>query len=277
MRLFKSSSGRQRTHAKSLVPSSPPPHLIESMSSIGSELADSDQFEIVVRKKPVAKDATVTSSKVKHSTTLFSYFSKDNDDSTVSSITEGDHRLMGGGQVFYRFHKTYYDNTAVAASSLSSWCCCSHGSSDTTAGLTQRTYRTGTDNTLLARDSVYGHLQPADSRSHNYRHNNCGAMVGDKCCGPDYSVPSIRRSNSLHHSNRRPLLLCRRGGGGAWGKRVGSRVTSEMSASLFDNLSEDEPDDDGHNHRSLEATESRISKSRKKSKPARRGLSWKRK
>lgn len=233
MRLFKGSSGRKNAAR----PPKPEPE-----ASIGSELADNDQFEIFVMKK-IADARDLASVKKKNKGSMMTYLSNDNDDSTVSSITTGDHHRGG----FYRFNKPYNNSDASA---LTSWCCCG---SDTSLA-TKRTFRTGTDNTLLAQNSTFGTLQQSDSRS-QYR----SSVANGKCCGPDYLTAS---------PSKRPKLLGRRG----WGRR--SKTTSVMSASLFDTLSDDDLDEE-LNRTGHEVNNKRGN--RKRPMPLRRVLTWKRK
>lgn len=286
MRIFKSYSGRRNASSKSKHQQNQlAQNEIEPIDSIGSELAASDQFDIVVLKKYLSSSAAAeknnTNGPLKHGRqtknsggTIMSYFSSDNDDSTVSSITEGDNN-RGTTSAFYRFNSPRYDSSA-AASSLSSWCCCS-GNSD---NMTQPTFRSGTDNTLLARDSVMygGALQPTDSRSLLPRSRSLGTQ--NKGFSGD-NPASVAPNNT---NNKRPKLLSLRGG--VWGRKA-SRVNSEMSASLFDNLSEDDleeemnrPANDENNYHNnnklLTQTNSNILL-RKGSKPMRRAINWKRK
>jgi hypothetical protein len=149
----------------------------------------------------------------------------------VSSITTGENR------VFYRFTKRYDHNEAT---SLTTWCCCGSDMSST-----QRTHPSSTDNTLLAQNSTFGTLPAQGSLRSIYRSNS-------KCCGPEQST--------VAQSSRRPKLFGRRG----WGR--GSKATTKMNASLFDNLSDDELDEDMN----------RTSK-RRRTMPLRRALAWKRK
>lgn len=226
MRIFRVGSKNRKLRKQNSFASKQQP--IESIPSIGSELAASDQFEIVVARR----DNDVPGDhRRKTKGGFFSYFSSDNDDSTVSSITTVEY----GG--FFHSKRPYsiHNATNAAAASISSWCCCGDSDNTTTGGgATRRTHPSSTDNTLI-QHSAYGTLQPNDSRSQMYR-----SMSGSRCCGPDASVSPMKRQRSFLFSNY------------YWGRsnRNSKYVTANssiknipnMSASLFDDLSEDELD-----------------------------------
>jgi hypothetical protein len=214
MRIFKVGSKTRKIRKQNSLTSR---QQIEPIPSIGSELAASDQFEILVSKKTSAITLN-NEHRRKNKGSILGYFGSDNDDSTVSSITTVEY----GG--FFYSRKPYYYNPSSAAKSLSSLCCC--GESDNTTTGTHRTNPSSTDNTLI-QNSAYGTIQPTDSRS-QYR-----SMSGSRCCGPDYSVSP---------TGRRSFLFS-----GYWGRsRIGNnnKQVPNMSASLFDNLSDDEMDID---------------------------------
>lgn len=230
MRIFRVGSKNRKLRKQNSFASKQQP--IETIPSIGSELAASDQFEIVVARR---ENDVNGEHRRKPKSGFLSYFSSDNDDSTVSSITTVEY----GG--FFHNKRPYYIHNATnaAAASISSWCCC--GDSDTnttTGGATRRTHPSSTDNTLI-QHSAYGTLQPNDSRSQMYR-----SMNGSRCCGPDGSVSPIKRQRSFLFSNY------------YWGRTSRNNINSShyintnssmknvpnMSASLFDDLSEDELD-----------------------------------
>ena len=90
MRIFRASGSKKHRKLRkqhSLLTSKPP--LMETIPSIGSELAASDQFEIIVatRRDNNNNDASGGEPRRKTKNGFFSYFSSDNDDSTMSSIT----------------------------------------------------------------------------------------------------------------------------------------------------------------------------------------------
>ena len=143
-------------------------------SSIGSQLAPADQFDIIVRKKG-AKG--------------WQLFEKD--DSTVSSITTDDRRL-------YRFHSGYYGSprrTGVS-SIATSMCCCT--------GKTEGTVET--ENTLLHNDDG-----KTDQATNGF------------CCFNRPHRPSLETPDD-------ELML--------------SRTRTKDLASLFDNLSDTDGDQD---------------------------------
>jgi hypothetical protein len=197
--------------------------LVEPIPSIGSELAASDQFEILVS----AKDSGLNSEhrRKNKSSSFLSYFSSENDDSTVSSLTTGEYG-------FFHNKKPYYYNATNAADSISSWCCCVD-SDNTTAGATRRTHPSSTDNTLI-QNSAYGTLQPNDSRSQQYR-----SMNGSRCCGPETISP---RHRSFLFSNYWGRHRNANNNHSIQNANASIKNVPNMSASLFDNLSEDELD-----------------------------------
>ena len=257
MRIFRVGSNKHRKLRRqhSLLASKQQQHPlpIDSIPSIGSELAASDQFEIVVaRRENDGPGEQQQQRKKTRSGGFFSYFSSDNDDSTVSSITTVEY-----GGFFRTNHSSskrqysIHHATSAAAASISSWCCCGdsdHTTANTTmnGGATRRTHPSSTDNTLI-QHSAYGTLQPNDSRSQMYRSMSGG---GSRCCGPDGSVSPIKRQRSFLFSNY------------YWGRNNNNnqnhrnhnnnhrflntnssmKNTPNMSASLFDDLSEDELD-----------------------------------
>ena len=257
MRIFRVGSNKHRKLRRqhSLLASKQQQHPlpIDSIPSIGSELAASDQFEIVVaRRENDGPGEQQPQRKKTRSGGFFSYFSSDNDDSTVSSITTVEY-----GGFFRTNHSSskrqysIHHATSAAAASISSWCCCGdsdHTTANTTmnGGATRRTHPSSTDNTLI-QHSAYGTLQPNDSRSQMYRSMSGG---GSRCCGPDGSVSPIKRQRSFLFSNY------------YWGRNNNNnqnhrnhnnnhrflntnssmKNTPNMSASLFDDLSEDELD-----------------------------------
>lgn len=259
MRIFRVGSNKHRKLRRqhSLLASKQQQHPlpIDSIPSIGSELAASDQFEIVVaRRENDGPGEQQPQRKKTRSGGFFSYFSSDNDDSTVSSITTVEY-----GGFFRTNHSSsskrqysIHHATSAAAASISSWCCCGdsdHTTANTTmnGGATRRTHPSSTDNTLI-QHSAYGTLQPNDSRSQMYRSMSGGG--GSRCCGPDGSVSPIKRQRSFLFSNY------------YWGRNNNNnqnhrnhnnnhrflntnssmKNTPNMSASLFDDLSEDELD-----------------------------------
>ena len=256
MRIFRVGSNKHRKLRRQhslLASKQQHPLPIDSIPSIGSELAASDQFEIVVaRRENDGPGEQQPQRKKTRSGGFFSYFSSDNDDSTVSSITTVEyggffHTNHGSSKRQYSIHHA----TSAAAASISSWCCCGdsdHTTANTTmnGGATRRTHPSSTDNTLI-QHSAYGTLQPNDSRSQMYRSMSGG---GSRCCGPDGSVSPIKRQRSFLFSNY------------YWGRNNNNnqnhrnhnnnhrflntnssmKNTPNMSASLFDDLSEDELD-----------------------------------
>ena len=233
MRIFRVGSKNRKLRKQNSFASRQP--AIENIPSIGSELAASDQFEIVVARRENDVNGEKHRRKPHNKSGGFlSYFSSDNDDSTVSSITTVEY----GG--FFHSKRPYYIHNATnaAAASISSWCCCGDSDNNTTGGATRRTHPSSTDNTLI-QHSAYGALQPNDSRS-QYR-----SMNGSRCCGPDGSVSPIKRQRSFLFSNYY-----------SWGRNSRNHSNSHyintncsmkntvpnMSASLFDDLSEDELD-----------------------------------
>jgi hypothetical protein len=257
MRLFRQVRGSKRRQRRKQPSSRSTVGVDPGEASIGSELAASDQFEILVANK-AAGSISNHENKRKNKSGFLGYFSSDNDDSTVSSITTGDY----GG--FFHGKKSYYNTSA--AQSLSSFCCCGESDNTATAG-TNRTFPSSTDNTLI-QSSTYGTLQPTDSRSQHYRSQN-----GSRCCGPqDYSVNP--------NGSRRPFLFS-----SYWGrsrnhnKRLPkSSPPNNMTASLFDNLSEDDVDIDIQRSYSFGGGSRRVGpgKNSDKSVSIRRVLTWKR-
>jgi hypothetical protein len=214
MRLFRQVGGSKRRNRRKNASSRSAFGVETGAASIGSELAASDQFEILVARRPTGSIVNQEHRR-KNKNGFLSYFSSENDDSTVSSITTGEY----GG--FFQGKK---------AQSLSSLCCCGESDSTAAAG-TNRTYPSSTDNTLI-QSSAYGTFQPTDSRSQqNHRSINLS-----RCLGPqDYSVSA----------SRRPFLFSSYWGRGRnHNKRFSPQPPNNMSASLFDNLSEDDVDID---------------------------------
>ena len=252
MGIFRNVGRSKRRKKRSQTPTRP--SVDAGGASIGSELAASDQFEILVANK-AAGSASNNDHRRKNKNSLFSYFSSDNDDSTVSSITTGDY----GG--FFQGKKGYY-NPSTAAQSLSTFCCCGESDNTAVAG-TNRTHPSSTDNTLI-QSSTYGTVQPTDSRSQQYHRS----MNGSRCGPQDYSVNPSRR-----------LFLF----SSYWGRsrKQTQRIPSppapnNMSASLFDNLSEDDMDIDIQRSYSFGGSRRDGAGRASKSVSLRRVLTWKR-
>jgi hypothetical protein len=259
MRLFRQLGGSNRRNRRKQATLLQTGGVDPAEASIGSELAASDQFEILVANKAAGSISNHEHRRKKQNSFL-SYFSSENDDSTVSSITTGDY----GG--FFQGKKSYY-NPSSAAQSLSSLCCCGESNNTAAAG-TNRTFPSSTDNTLI-QSSTYGTVQPTDSRSQQYYRS----QNGSRCCGPqDYSVNP--------NGSRRPFFFS-----SYWGrsrnhnKRLPSSTPPKnMSASLFDNLSEDEVDIDIQRSYSFGGGSRRGGTGKNSCKPVslRRVLTWKR-
>jgi hypothetical protein len=271
MRIFRvGSKSRKVRKQNSFTSKQQQQQQVVTIPSIGSDLAASDQFEILVAKK----ETNVTGELRKKSKGSFlSYFGSDNDDSTVSSITT----LEYGG--FFQSKKSYNIRSATnaAAESISSWCCC--GDSDnTTAGATRRTHLSSTENTLI-QNSAYGTIQPTDSRSHQYR-----SISGSRCCGPDYSISPNQRQKSFSLSNffggRSRTSAHNINDGYNMNRNRSLKNSPNTSASLFDDLSEDELDLQVNRSTSFSVRRGKknaTSQSDNKPVSLRRVMTWKRK
>jgi hypothetical protein len=223
---------------------------IETVPSIGSELAASDQFEIVVSsRRDTDRPGSSEQRRGKIKNGFFAFFTSDQDDSTVSSITTVEY---GGG--FFHGKRTYsiHKVTHAAAASISSWCCCGdesdptstkknhhHGTTNSSSvAATRQTLPSSTTDNTLIQHSMYGSgmtIQPTDSRSQMMMYRS---MSG--------SVSPIKRQRSFvlfpqwgRNSNNN------KGDGNKYMIHTNNSMkntTPNMSASLFDDLSEDELD-----------------------------------
>ena len=129
-----------RTRSKSLGK----PRKAASVQSIGSDLSEQDQFDILVFK------SANKSTDDRRSRTIFSYFTADIDASTVSSLTTDEYH--------YSYDNSAFPAPAAAATaSATSWCCCSDTTQPTTtatvADYNTLVYHDGDD---MDRDNMAG-------------------------------------------------------------------------------------------------------------------------
>lgn len=257
MKLFRGSSGKSKQQAEPVK---------QEEQSIGSELSKRDQFDIVVAQRPSSLTNRNSSRPKSNRSGLFSYFSADDDNSTVSSITVDDRRR------FMLFHNARQDYSVT--DSGSSWCCCS----DNPAAASREHH--SAENTLLANPSFLT-SQPYLQARHRYERartlqGKAAACYAGHACGPECAAAATHPAKASSPKGRRPRLFRR--GNAAGGAAAHNQESSIMSSSLFDTLSDDWDEEDGEGGRGGGGGSSKraMRGMRRRSQQLRRTLTWKR-